>query len=104
LISHDGSIVVVEEDNNGDYQGNADFTCYAQSGVAQTIAINCGNGEIHTGTNVSSYDATCHFDENNVPENRYVRCYVDGQTQNSCEQHMIIDEMRFGRCGDGIRQ
>lgn len=99
-----GTNVVLADENNGTYQGDADFTCSAQTGIAQTIAIDCGNGEVHTGTNLASFDATCHFDEHTIPANRTVQCYVDGQTQNSCQQKMVIDQAEFGVCGDGIIQ
>jgi hypothetical protein len=103
LITHDGNIILAEE-NNGNYVGNADFTCSTDVWIAQTIVIDCGNGEIHTGTNLASFDATCHFSETSIPKNRTVQCYVDGTTKNDCTQTMIIDQAEFGRCGDGILQ
>ncbi len=103
LVVHGSSIILADEDD-GDYVGEAQFTCNAQNGIASTIAIDCGNGEIHTGTNVSTLDTTCHYNESSIPKNRTVQCYVDSTTQSNCQQKMIIDQAEFGRCGDGIIQ
>jgi len=43
-----GSTVVLADENNGRYQGDADFTCSAQTGIAKLITIDCGNGTTHT--------------------------------------------------------
>lgn len=100
LIVHGSSIILADE-SNGHYRGTASFTCDAQNGVASTIAIDCGNGEIHTGTNTSSFNATCNYNETSIPTDRTVQCYVDGTTQNDCQQKMIVDKAEFGFCGDG---
>jgi hypothetical protein len=97
---HGNSIIIADEDN-GNYKGERDFTCYADSGAAQTITIDCGNGEIHTGTNVASLNATCHFNENTIGIQRTVQCTVDGNTNKDCRKNVIIDQKSFGMCGDG---
>ena len=43
LDIHGSNIVLADKNSNNQYVGNADFTCYAQSGIAHTIAIDCGN-------------------------------------------------------------
>ncbi len=43
-----GSNIILADSSSNNYVGNADFTCTTQAGIAQTIVIDCGNGEVHT--------------------------------------------------------
>lgn len=101
LNMYGNSTIISSPDNNDLYEGVRDFSCYTTSGVAQTISIDCGNGERYTGNNVASLSATCHFSEYNVPTSRTIQCHVDGSTNNNCRQTVTIDQQAFGFCGDG---
>ncbi|MEI7562449.1 MAG: hypothetical protein WCJ39_01665 [bacterium] len=112
LDAHDGTVIIVDGDNDP-YSADARFTCTTRNNItAQTMKIDCGNGTSYTQNNVSSFQATCHYNESTLPHNnestlphnRQVSCSVDGTSSPECTKNVILDQGTFGRCGDGVRQ
>ena len=79
--------------------------------TAQSITIDCGNGDVSTSNNTSSYTKTCRYNENNtegnienLPRNSNVRCTINNSSNQTCQTNIIVDQGTFGRCGDNVRQ
>lgn len=89
LEALDGSIALIDEDNNAE----STFRCETTNGTtAQNITLECGNGTQHTVSNTSTLEATCEYRHVDVPQTYAVRCLVDGASTSACQQNLIVDD------------
>ncbi len=96
----DGSSVAIYSDG----EAEKNLRCTTLPGyTAQTITIDCGNGQMFTWYDTQSFEHLCTYTTKGTYE---TKCYVDGKTPtpSECQKSIIVDEGWLGYCGDGIRE
>ncbi|NOZ44205.1 MAG: hypothetical protein GXP45_03580 [bacterium] len=81
------SNVLVVEDG---VAGSLEFSCSASSGLAQSIKIDCGNGQVIEDSAVSELTATCDYQGSGSEKIYSVVCSVNDSTGDQCVQSAII--------------
>ena len=98
LDALDSNVLVVSDNEDG----SLDFSCSATSGLAQTISIDCGNGQVFTDYDVESLSVSCDYVGNGEEQIYAVVCEVNGETADDCQQPAIVTPPFLDYCGDGI--